>query len=158
MSSARRVELEIPAGGGEHEPPHERRMALGEPQRDDTAERVPEHVRRAVEQRDEGVREAAERASSPAAETSLRGPGRSGTIRRRPARCGCSSAKFHAEPPKPCTRSSGGPSPPTKARIRAPRSSYEPFLEAGQKIVSHPSRGSIMVRSTMSSTATRRDA
>ena len=61
MSSARRVELEIPAARGDHEPPHERRMPLGEPQRDDTAERVPEHVRRAVEERDESVREAPER-------------------------------------------------------------------------------------------------
>ena len=29
-----------------------------------------------------------------------------------------SSVKFHAAPPKPCTSSSGGPSPPTKTRIR----------------------------------------
>ena len=45
---------------GEHEPPHEGRVPLGEPQRDDTAERVPEHVRRPVEQGRQGVGEAPE--------------------------------------------------------------------------------------------------
>ena len=50
-----------PGGGGDHEPPHERRMALGEPQGDHTAERVAEHVDRAVEERHEGVGEPAER-------------------------------------------------------------------------------------------------
>ncbi len=36
-------------------------MPLGKPQCDDAAERVPEHVRRTVEERDEGVGVAAER-------------------------------------------------------------------------------------------------
>ena len=75
MSSARRVELEIPAAAASTSSPHEARVPLSEPKRDDTAERVPEHVRRAVEERDEGVREAAEASSSQAAATSLRDPG-----------------------------------------------------------------------------------
>jgi hypothetical protein len=36
-------------------------MPLCEPKRDDAPERMPEHVRRALEERDEGVRVAAER-------------------------------------------------------------------------------------------------
>ena len=50
-----------PGGRREHDSPHERRVPLGKPKRDDAAERVPEHVRRTLEKRGEGVRVAAER-------------------------------------------------------------------------------------------------
>ena len=63
-------------------------MPLGEAQRDDAAERVAEDVDRLVEQRDERVGEAAQARGGGERRRSRRGPGRSGTISRLPARCG----------------------------------------------------------------------